>query len=437
MASSTSPSERRRVLTKLSKSASDDLDSFLSRLRREKNFLERVFNALSEGVVVATPALRVLAMNERARELLGLPEGRRTVGHHLMELVDNPDLRSFLLRLDPASPEIIEREIQTGLAPDRGPRILHARVSPLPGEEDSLGGVVLTLADTTERHRLEAQRRHAEKLASLATLTAGVAHDLKNPLNSMSIHAQLLLKRLEAVEREGEDAVAIEDIRGSLEIVWEEMQRLGEIVNEFLQAARPTAPWMEPRPLNNALRRVAELARPDCERRGISLRVALDPDLKLVQFDDRQFSQAILNLLKNAAEAIEERVAREVTEGAQEDVILERMEIVLRSQLRGERAVVSVSDTGIGIPEEDFQRIFEPYFTTKFAGTGLGLMNVYRIVQEHEGKLEVESSVGEGTTFTISIPLRAPLPVRALEGGGAPPALEASPSGEKKAPNGD
>jgi signal transduction histidine kinase len=199
-----------------------------------------------------------------------------------------------------------------------------------------------------------------------------------------------------------------------LEIVWEEMQRLGGIVNEFLQAARPTAPWMEPRPINAMLRRVAELAKPECERRGAPLRVFLDPDLKLAQFDDRQLPQAILNLLKNASEAIEEKLTA-VEDDDERMALMERMEITLRSRLSGDRAVISVSDTGTGIPEEDYQRIIEPYFSTKFGGTGLGLMNVYRIVQEHEGKLEVESAVGEGATFTISIPLKAPLPVKAIE----------------------
>lgn len=417
----TSPRDQRHLFEKLSKVATADLDTFLGRLRREKSFLERVFNALTEGVVVASPDLRVLALNDEARRLLGLGEKRKALGARLLEIVDLPELRSLVLRIDPSSRERLEEEIPLPPAPgSREPRALRVTVSHLPGDEESLGGILFILADATDRLRLEERRRHAEKLASLATLTAGIAHEVKNPLNSMSIHAQLLKKRAEAAERDGEESIPTEEVRGAVDVILEEMARLGDIVNEFLQAVRPTVPWMEPRPLNEALRRVAELARPECERRGIALRLSLDPEMKLAQFDERQLGQAVLNLLKNGAEAIESRLEKAANEKTEDPELLRgRMEVVLRTRLRGDRAHISVSDTGEGIREEDYQRIFEPYYTTKFHGTGLGLMNVYRIVREHGGEMALESVFGEGTTFTIAIPLRAPLPPREIgyEGG--------------------
>jgi signal transduction histidine kinase len=154
-----------------------------------------------------------------------------------------------------------------------------------------------------------------------------------------------------------------------------------------------------------------------------------------VQFDERQMSRAVLNLLNNAYDAVlerrerwhEERIAaqkagRKGASAPEDDE--PPASIALRSKLRDDRACIEIADTGGGIPPDVVSRIFEPYFTTKFHGTGLGLMNVLRIVEEHGGKVLVETDEGEGTRFTLVIPMRAPLPVRRLEERKPPPGGE-------------
>lgn len=403
-----------RLFEKVSRASPAEMEAFFLRLRREKHFLERVFNALTEGVVVTTPDLRVLAANDRARELLGLGADRRVQGMRFPELVPFAELRRLLLRLD-KEPGGLREEVQVGAPGGKGPFTLAVSIVPLAAAEQARAGFLIALEDTTEHRLLEQEKRHAEKLASLATLTAGVAHEIKNPLNSMAIHAQLLEKMLERAEEE-DGLIAVETVRESLAVVLEEIGRLNSMVNEFLQAVRPTVPWMEPKTLNDLLFRVADLIRPDCERQGIDLRVLPDADLGLVQFDERQLSRAILNLLNNAYDAVLERREKWREEEAPGRASPQPpARIILRSRLRGDHALIEVADNGAGIPTELASRIFEPYFTTKFHGTGLGLMNVLRIVEEHGGKVHVETNVGEGTCFSLSIPVRAPLPVRQLE----------------------
>jgi len=404
-----------RPIPRFSRAAPADLDAYFQRLRRERGFLERIVQGLHEGVLLTTLDLKILFTNERARWLLSLPEGRRALHIPLPDATPLTEVRALLLKLDPDLNRPVEEEILIPGNAERPPRTMSIHVAPLADDEHRTMGLLFTIDDTSERHRLEARRRHAEKLSSLATLTAGIAHEIKNPLNSMSIHAQLLRKRLDMT---GEETISTASVSESLDVILEEIGRLDTMVDEFLQAVRPTVPWMEPRPINDMLRRIAELARPEVERRGIELALELDTDLTLAQYDERQLGRAIFNLLKNSWEAIDE-VQQRAVETATD---LSPAKITLKSMHLGDKMVIEVQDTGGGIPEEHFNRIFEPYYTTKFNGTGLGLMNVYRIVQEHGGQIHIDTTVGEGSIFRLTLPLRAPLPMS-----GDPPALPVCP----------
>ena len=248
----------------------------------------------------------------------------------------------------------------------------------------SVQGNLVHMEDVTEKRSREARLRRAESLASLTTLAAGVAHEIKNPLGSMGIHLQLIQKKMGG-----------EDPRGPADHLLppracssEEVDRLNRIVVDFLFAVKPMDTHLEDGDINAVIQELLEFVRPELDQAGVRIESRLSPAVPLLRIDARFIKQALLNLIKNAVAAMPEGGTLTVsTERADND------------------ALVRVSDTGAGIPEEIMDKIFEPYFTTKPFGTGLGLTIVFKIVKEHFGDISVASRVGEGTTFTLPLPV--------------------------------
>jgi two-component system, sporulation sensor kinase E len=239
------------------------------------------------------------------------------------------------------------------------------------------------MEDITEKRRKEAQLRRAESLASLTTLAAGVAHEIKNPLGSLSIHIQLIRKALQNKER-----VELAYLERHLGVVDEEIDRLNKIVVDFLFAVRPMDVKLREADPGELIAGIAEFIKPEAERAGVMIELTVGEDLPRVALDERLMKQAVLNLVKNALAAM--------PGGGKLRLSAERVEDEVR---------ISVEDSGVGISEEDLPKIFEPYFTTKENGTGLGLTITFKIVREHDGEIMVTSRAGHGSTFQISLPI--------------------------------
>jgi signal transduction histidine kinase len=247
---------------------------------------------------------------------------------------------------------------------------------------DKISGTIIHIEDITEKRKKETQLRRAESLAALTTLAAGVAHEINNPLGSISIRIQLLEKLLKA---EAPDKQSMEKHLG---VVKEEMERLKQIVVDFLFAVRPMDIQLISENPGAILGEIAELVEPEAERKGIEMHVSIDEDLPQVLMDKRHIKQALLNLIQNAMAAM--------PDGGVLTLVAEQTDDEVR---------ISVADTGTGIPEELLTKIFEPYFTTKKSGTGLGLTITFKIVKEHSGDISLESKEGSGSTFTIHLPV--------------------------------
>ena len=230
--------------------------------------------------------------------------------------------------------------------------------------------------------------RH-EKLASLGTLAAGVAHEIRNPLTAINVRLHSLKKSLAANSSEQEDAL----------VIGHEIQRLERIVQEFLQFARPTEPRLHTVSADSLLARMQSLFGPQLEKTSIRLNLESVPDL-WVRVDPHQMEQVLINLIQNAAESMEgggtitlrSRTGRERLAGRTRPVV-----------------IIEVSDTGKGIPPEVRKRMFDPFFTTKEEGTGLGLAISCRILEKHGGALECRDDVNRGTTFAILLPHSEPV----------------------------
>jgi two-component system, sporulation sensor kinase E len=396
-----------KFLSKLSKIDRQDIESFLSQLVREKNFLEIVFNAMLDGIIVLQPSLEVMYTNNAALELLGINARRKIVGERITTLCDDRKFREEVTRFAIHPERPVRTDIELG---GTSPRAIGLTIIPLEADRGPIAGcVIMILHDQTEALRHEEQRRRADRAMTFTTLAAGLAHEIKNPLNSLQIHAQLLRKAL-AERKARSQKPDMTRVRQSSEIVVEEIERLGRVVDQFLTAVRPTRPLIERANINTIAERVAATMRPEAEERGVELALTLDLDIPMASFDPNQMTQALLNLVKNALDSFQKpEGAREPASSGSPNPTVE-----IQTGLDGSEFCVRVTDNGRGIPEADLKKIFEPYFTTKFSGTGLGLAIVSRIVEEHHGRLDLTSKPGVGTAVTMTFPLDA-RPVRLLE----------------------
>jgi len=243
-------------------------------------------------------------------------------------------------------------------------------------------GHAMILRDITERRRTEQQTIESERLNALTLLAAGVAHEIGNPLNSLHIHLHLMQRQARTLK--GPVRAELEE---SIDIARSEVSRLDSIVTQFLRAIRPSKPQFQPENVNNIVDEAVRFFAPEIKDRDIVVEQELRSDLPLLQIDRDQMKQAFYNVIKNAFEAMKRRGILRV-----------------RTDRDDTHVLISFTDTGGGISPENLSRAFEPYFTTKASGTGLGLLIVRRIVREHGGELSIESNEGKGLTLTIRLP---------------------------------
>ena len=232
---------------------------------------------------------------------------------------------------------------------------------------------------TADLRKTEAQLIRSEKLAALGQLSAGIAHEIRNPLTSINILIHSLTENLPTEDSRLED----------LKVIEEEILRINEIVDQFLRFAKPASPLLEKTSLIPIFEEILQLLRPQIERGRIAVKREFDP-LPLITVDKEQIKQVILNLLMNAIQAMP--AGGELSLGG-------------RFSKDAYWVELTIQDSGIGIPQGDLEKLFDPFFSTKEGGIGLGLSIAHRIIDQHHGKIEVDSTPGKGTRFTISLPV--------------------------------
>jgi two-component system, sporulation sensor kinase E len=374
-----------RLLGRLDHLDSAGLTTLVQRLARERGLLEAVLNTVQEGVLVIADSGAIEYGNAAAARLLGLSEGALS-GEQLWRLL--PGLRQTLeatLQHNGPRPEVVSRELEVSY-PQR--RFLRLHFVPFDREASEEGGprrFTAILADITQEKTTTDERIESEKVNSILLLAGGVAHELGNPLNSLTIHLQLLgrkLKKLRSID-DGESA------RESLRICQEEVDRLDGIISNFLEAIRPRQPDFSDVNPAEVLEEVLRFQGSELENRGISVDVQLPAEPLLILADRNQLKQVFFNIVKNASEAMQPGGSLRV-----------------RSKRDDESVYLLFGDTGSGISQEDIAKLFEPYHTTKKDGHGLGMMIVHRIMRDHGGQIGIDSREGVGTVVTLQFPLK-------------------------------
>src|SRR5437660_700300 len=266
-----------------------------------------------------------------------------------------------------------------------GPKRVNVSVQAIQEAGERMGALV-TLRDLDSLESIGTQLRVSERLAALGRITAGVAHEVKNPLNSMRLWLENLKESLSFDGFYDGDSPS----RQAVQVLDKEIDRLDQVVKRFLDFTRPVDVRLEATQLAELLKEVLEIAKPQLEKSNIQIAQLLPIDVPEVYVDRALLKQAVLNLVLNASEAM--------PNGGQLRLVLSR---------RGEMAEITVGDTGKGIPPENQQKIFQLFFTTRPGGSGIGLASTFRIVQLHNGSIDFTSEVGRGTTFRIELPLAA------------------------------
>jgi PAS domain S-box-containing protein len=343
----------------------------------EKAQLQQVVDHLEDAIILFTRDRRILFFNKAAEVVVRRPL-EHVVGWPWEDMLEPSHPLQPLLE-QAFEQQVGFRNATIALPRDGGHKEFLVSVFFVTDAQQAMGAMVV-IKDLESIKTLQSLISYSAKLTALGRLTSGVAHEVKNPLNAMMIHLEIVKEKLD---------VPPEQVKQSLEVIGSEIRRLDRVVQGFLKFIRPEELSLKLLDVNALLKDVVALLETEWQKDGIRFAFQFDPILPLMAADEELLRQAFLNILLNACQAMP-------TGGT----------VAISTEQEGDEIVrVSIADTGVGIPPEDIDKIFHLYYTTKPGGSGIGLSLVYRVAQMHDGSIEVSSKVGRGTTMVVRLPV--------------------------------
>ena len=375
------PSSLDKVLDRFDRLDAPGLRTLVQRLARERALLDTVFNTLQEGVLVITADGEIDYANSAAARLIGFKDEAGAAAT-LWRLV--PGLRASLEGAGGPGPKdgqpLVTREFELTYP---APRVVRLYMVPFSEGEGGAPRFAIILSDITGEKKSTAELIENEKISSILLLAAGVAHELGNPLNSLTIHLQLIERKLKRLKGSKES----ESLADSIRVCQDEVTRLDGIIRNFLEAIRPRPPDLGEVNVVEIIEDVLRFQGKELADRDLVVEAELPGSTPVIMADRNQLKQVFFNLVKNAMEAMPAGGKLALRVGADDDSVFIRL-----------------ADTGSGIKTEDLAKLFSPYHTTKTGGHGLGLMIVQRIMRDHGGHVGIESKEGVGTVVTLQFP---------------------------------
>jgi two-component system sensor histidine kinase HydH len=336
-----------------------------------RQYTLNVIQGMAEGFISVDPEGILRTINPEAETILGV-KARDFLGRHWRALFIQQEWGQVTSLLEKGT-SFYDIEVQPGSS-SRSP--LKASMIPVKVREDA-DGMVLFLRDLGEVKGLQAEVRRSERLAALGRLVAGMAHEIRNPLNSISGYSQHLKGKFRPDTAEGK----------AVDVIVREVERLNRVITNLLDFSRPREPELSRLDLNLVVGQTIPLVEREAASQGVAVVKELSDGKALIMGHADSLKQLLLNLMLNALQAMPDGGVLTVKTGT----------------VAG-RGYLKITDTGPGIPENDLETIFEPFFTTRESGTGLGLAIVHRIVLDHGAEIRVESSPGAGTAFVVRFP---------------------------------
>lgn len=397
----------RRVSKKIDKLSPVQILQLVESCYAQAEMFDSIFQSLPSGLIIVDENFCLTKINKAAERYLPFksnPEDSKSEGVPVWNLIDDEEIAKFLQNAFESDKTNVSDEYTVATS-GGSVRFIDVYITPLVQNQNqgkNLIGSIIRIDDVTEKRNQEVLLHRMETLAGLTNVAASVAHEIKNPLGAISIHIQLMQKAIKK-KRDGDGmlppAKYAEDY---LDVITQEIERLNKIVVDFLMAVRPISAKLELVNPNTILKEFISFFTPEFTEKHIELESDLcGADVRLL-LDSKLFREVIVNLSQNAIFAIEKKFG--VDEDSEKAGSMNG-NIRIKSWIENDRYFLTFRDDGIGMDDLTSSRVFEPYFTTKSNGTGLGMAMSYKIIKEFSGDIRVNSVLGEGTTFTIELPV--------------------------------
>lgn len=388
----------RRVSQKAEKLSKEQLLSLIDDFVDENENLYSILESLSTGLVIVDNDFLPQQNNTTAESLLPLLyhfDDSRTSTAPIWEMVDDDDIAAFFKNA-------WEKEITnssedfTTMTHGGTVRFIQITISPLIYKNDQKGRIIL-IRDITERKNQDVLLHRMENMANLTNLAAGMAHEIKNPLGAISIHIQLIQKALEKARSNNDTLPPKKFVEDHIDVVNDEVDHLNKLIMDFLMAVRPVNATLELKNPGKLISNMIEFFEPEFKKENINVVFSKDDKNARIMLDEKLLRQVIMNLSQNALAAIKARKEHESDEYTGE--------FKIECLAKDNKYVLLVKDNGSGMSNETAAKIFEPYYTTKATGTGLGMTMVYKIIKEFSGEILVDSALNQGTVFKMVFPI--------------------------------
>ena len=397
------PTFSKRASQKIEKLSSAQIQSLVTDLTEGNELFSSIFQSLSVGLIIVDKDWHLVEINKAAERYIPFslhPDDVRAEEKRIWEIIDDADIASFLENCCCSDKTNVSDEYTLSTA-GGSVRFVDISVMPLVRNGELVGSIV-TIDDVTEKRNQEILLHRMETLAGLTNLAAGVAHEIKNPLGAISIHIQLIQKAIKK-KREGDGKLPDPKFAENyLDIVNQEIDRLNKIVVDFLMAVRPISAVLELLEPNALLEQFIAFFRPEFNDKHIAVVTKFCQNCPRLLVDQKLFREVIVNLAQNALFAITERFPDCACDKAFSSC---GGQLTITTEIKDDKYILRFADNGIGMDETTAAHVFEPYFTTKANGTGLGLAMTYKIIKEFSGDITVQSEKGEGTEFVITLPI--------------------------------
>lgn len=394
----------KRISQKVNKLSKEQILELFDDVIDENTSYKSIINSLSSGILILDNKFILQRNNTIAESRLpfkGRLADAKKSEYPIWTYIDDEDIASFLENC--AKKQITNSSEEFSTITSGGSiRFVSITISPLV-HEYKFNGSIIIIRDITEKKNQEVLMHRMENLANLTNLAAGMAHEIKNPLGAISIHIQLIQKAIKKA-RENQDVLPGKKfVEDHIDVVNEEIEHLNKLVMNFLTAVRPVKATLELKDPDKILSDLIVFLKPEFNKSGIKMNFDPSGKSQRIMLDEKLFREVFINLSQNSIAAIKAKYP----ECKENSCINENVEPMfsIQSSLEDNKIVIKISDNGCGMSEETLSKIFEPYYTTKANGTGLGMTMVYKIVKEFSGDILVDSTENVGTTFTLSFPI--------------------------------